>query len=104
MIKRKIKGDYAQLLNTKIIKNNNIYYSKKVKQAEEWIFSMRFSRYAKCYIKNVFTLEKEYLQEGISKNILKQQILNLKNVFILSEEVFLEGFYPLEKVYLLIKT
>lgn len=103
LIKRKIKGDYAQLLKTSIIKEYKIFFSKKVKQAEEWIFSIRYSRYAKPYVENIITLEKEYMPQGISENILKMKIQNIKNLFILSNEIFWEGLYPLEKFYILIK-
>lgn len=103
LIRRKMRGDYAQMLKTSIIKNNSIYYSKKVRQAEEWVFSIRYSRHAKCYLENTVTLTKEYEPQGMSKNVLKTKFLNLKNAFILSNEIFWEGFYPLEKLYILIK-
>lgn len=112
LIRREIRGDYAQLLSSNIIKKNNIRYSKRVKRGqtlEEWIFSMRFSRYSKCFVENIITLEKEYQKDSLTnlektnKNF-KNKLENFLNTMKASREVLFEGFYPLEKVYIFIKT
>ena len=112
LIKRKIRGDYAQLLSSPIIKNNKIYYSKKLtnksNQWEEWIFSMKYSRYSRFYLKNIITLEKEYQTDSLTtivntKKDFKNKWLNFKNTCIVINEVLWDGFYPMEKIYLLIK-
>ncbi|MDQ1282126.1 MAG: hypothetical protein QG630_477 [Patescibacteria group bacterium] len=110
LIKRKIRGDYAQLLKTDLIKKHNIYYSKKVNSGqtlEEWVFSIRYSRYSKCFVENIVTLEKEYQQDSLTnlaKNKkFKNKLNNFKNIFFASSEIFFEGVYPMEKVYIFIK-
>lgn len=108
LIKRKIKGDYNQVLDYKIIKQRKIKFSKKVRQAEEWVFSMRVARYMRPYVANIYTLEKEYLDQGLTSEVnqdknFQDRFKDFKNVLRACHEVFWEGFYPLEKVYILIK-
>lgn len=111
LIKRKIRGDYAQLLSLDIIKENKIRFSEKVKNGqtlEEWVFSMRFSRHSKCFVENVITLEKEYQQDSLTtiekkQNNFKNRFNNFKNLILAINEVFWEGLYPLEKLYIFIK-
>ena len=111
LIKRKTRGDYAQLIDLATIRKNNIEFSKKVKKGqtlEEWIFSMRFSRYSKCFVENIITLEKEYQKDSLTNlektnKKFKNRFENFSNTIKACREVFFEGFYPLEKVYIFIK-
>lgn len=111
LIRREIRGDYAQMLSSNIIRNKNIRYAKKVKRGqtlEEWIFSMRFSRYSKCFVENIITLEKEYQKDSLTNlektnKKFKNRFENFSNTIKACREVFFEGFYPLEKVYIFIK-
>lgn len=108
LVKRKIKGDYNQILNFKIIKNKKIRFSKKVKQAEEWVFSIRASRYMSPYVVNINTLQKEYREDGLTHLVnenksFKNRLVDYINTIKACTEIFWEGFYPLEKIYILIK-
>lgn len=111
LIKRKIRGDYAQLIDLATIRKNNIEFSKKVKKGqtlEEWIFSMRISRYQKCFVENVITLEKEYQSDSLTtiekrENKFINKANNFKNLLYSISEIFWEGVYPREKIYILIK-
>ena len=101
-IKRKFIGDYTSMLKSCIIKSYNIRFSKKVMNAEEWIFFTRYSRYSSFYFCNIFTKGGEYLDDGLTK----QEVSNwktLKRNTLACYEIFFEGIYIKEKFYMLIK-
>lgn len=83
LILKKLKGDATHIISTKY---KNLRFSKKVKQAEEWMYFAQIPE--KFYYYNFNSkISEGYLEQGISK-IYKNKKEKLKNTYHLYKELF----------------
>ncbi len=83
LIFKKFKGDATHVISTKY---KNIRFSKKVKQAEEWMYFVQLSNNFFYYDFNS-TFSDGYDYEGVSR-MYKNKIEKLKNTVKLYQELF----------------
>lgn len=84
LIFKKFTGDATHIISTKY---KNKQFSKKVKNAEEWIFFVQLSKYFLYYAFNS-TFTNSYLDFGMTNYYNKNRKLRLRNTWQLFKESF----------------
>lgn len=83
LILKKFKGDATHIISTKY---KNVKFSKKVKQAEEWLYCTQLSKKF-LYYDYDSTFSEGYENQGITKTY-KNKIERLRNTYKLFSELF----------------
>lgn len=99
LILKKFNGDVTHIVSTKY---KNARFSKKIKNAEEWIFFLQIPKKFYYYDFNS-TYTEGYNESGIT-NSYKNKIIKIKNTFILARESLeYKVFSPILCLYLILR-
>lgn len=85
-IRKTIKNDSTNIIKTKLIQENNIRYSKYIKQAEELLFWHHINKYANMYALDLpTTISEGYLEDGLTHN-KNSKLERIRQTFVLIKE------------------